>query len=78
MGNAFSVLTMHDHMNRQEHWNQVYQTKATDDVSWYQRRPDASLALIAVSGISKDAGVIDVGGGASLFIDFPARRRLYQ
>lgn len=57
-------------MNRQEHWNQVYQTKATNDVSWYQRRPDISLALIAASGLGKDAGVIDVGGGASTLVDF--------
>jgi SAM-dependent methyltransferase len=57
-------------MNRQEHWNQVYQTKGTQDVSWYQRRPDLSLALIAASGVSKDTGVIDVGGGASTLVDF--------
>jgi 2-polyprenyl-3-methyl-5-hydroxy-6-metoxy-1,4-benzoquinol methylase len=56
-------------MNRQEHWNKVYQTKGTDDVSWYQRRPDLSLALIAASGVSKDAGVIDVGGGTSMLVD---------
>jgi ubiquinone/menaquinone biosynthesis C-methylase UbiE len=29
-----------------------------------------SLALIAASAVSKDAGVIDVGGGASLLVDF--------
>jgi 2-polyprenyl-3-methyl-5-hydroxy-6-metoxy-1,4-benzoquinol methylase len=57
-------------MTRQERWNQVYQTKGTDDVSWYQRRPDLSLALIAASHVSKDAGVIDVGGGASTLVDF--------
>lgn len=57
-------------MNRQEHWNQVYQTKGTQDVSWYQRRPDLSLALIAASSVSKDAGIIDVGGGASTLVDF--------
>jgi 2-polyprenyl-3-methyl-5-hydroxy-6-metoxy-1,4-benzoquinol methylase len=56
-------------MNRQEHWNQVYQTKGAQDVSWYQRRPDLSLALIAASGMSKDAGIIDVGGGASTLVD---------
>src|SRR5450756_1683277 len=65
-----AVSTEHHHMNRQEHWNQVYQTKGTDDVSWYQRRPDLSLALIAASGVSKDAGVIDVGGGASALVNF--------
>lgn len=57
-------------MSRKEHWSQVYQTKGTNDVSWYQRRPDVSLALIAASGVSKDAGVIDVGGGASTLVDF--------
>ena len=48
-------------MNRQEHWNQVYQTKGSQDASWRQRRPDLSLALIATSGVGKDAGIIDVG-----------------
>lgn len=56
-------------MHRREHWNRVYQTKAADSVSWYQRRPDVSLELIAASGIAKDAGVIDIGGGASLLVD---------
>ena len=60
----------HHLMNRQEHWNQVHQTKGTQDVSWYQRRPDLSLALIAASGVSKDAGIIDVGGGTSMLVDF--------
>jgi len=57
-------------MNRQEYWSQVYQTKGPEDVSWYQRRPDLSLALIAASGLGKDAGIIDVGGGASTLVDF--------
>ena len=57
-------------MNRQEYWNQVYQTKGSQDVSWHQRRPDLSLALIAASGVGKDAAIIDVGGGASTLVDF--------
>ncbi len=57
-------------MDRQEYWNQIYQTKGSQDVSWYQRRPDLSLALIAASGVGKDAGIIDVGGGASTLVDF--------
>ena len=56
-------------MNHNAHWNQVYQAKDPGDVSWYQRRPDMSLALIGASGLSKDAGVIDVGGGASVLVD---------
>ena len=57
-------------MNRQEYWNQVYQTKGSQDISWHQRRPDLSLALIAASAVGKDAGIIDVGGGASTLVDF--------
>lgn len=57
-------------MNCREHWNQVYRTKGPQGVSWYQRCPDVSLALIAASGVSKDAGIIDVGGGASVLVDF--------
>jgi SAM-dependent methyltransferase len=57
-------------MNRQEYWNRIYQTKGPQNVSWYQRCPDLSLALIAAAGISKDAGIIDVGGGASTLVDF--------
>jgi SAM-dependent methyltransferase len=57
-------------MNRQEHWNQVYQTKGPREVSWYQTRPGASLRLIEASGVGRDEGIIDVGGGASVLVDF--------
>lgn len=57
-------------MNRKEHWNQVYQTKTPDDVSWFQTRPASSLKLVEAAGIGKDEGIIDVGGGASILVDF--------
>lgn len=57
-------------MNRKEHWNQVYQTKAPDDVSWFQTRPALSLQLIAATGVRQDQSIIDVGGGASVLADF--------
>ncbi len=56
-------------MDRRDHWNRVYQTKTPDNVSWYQQRPEVSLALVAASGVGKDAGIIDVGGGASVLVD---------
>jgi len=56
-------------MSRKEYWNEIYQTNPADEVSWYQRRPELSLALIANTGSSKNAGIIDVGGGASSLID---------
>lgn len=57
-------------MNREEHWNQVYQTKPPDDVSWFQPRPTTSLRLIEACGVGKSDGIIDVGGGASVLVDF--------
>jgi len=61
---------MDEILNQKEHWNQVYQTKAPDDVSWFQTRPAISLKLIEAAGIGKDEGIIDVGGGASVLVDF--------
>ncbi len=57
-------------MNRKEHWNHVYKTKAHDDVSWYQSRLAASLNLIKACGVDKQEGIIDVGSGASVLVDF--------
>ena len=57
-------------MNRTEHWKHVYQTNAPDDVSWFQIRPATSLRFIEACGVGKSDGIIDVGGGASVLVDF--------
>ena len=62
--------SMQQPMNLKEHWNHVYQTKEHDDVSWYQSRPATSLKLIEACGVGKQEGIIDVGGGASVLVDF--------
>lgn len=56
-------------MNRKEHWENVYRSNPADDVSWFQTRPALSLQLIATMGVSKQDGIIDVGGGASALVD---------
>lgn len=56
-------------MEREDHWQTVYQTKEEDEVSWFQERPAVSLDLIGRSGFGPEAGLIDVGGGASRLID---------
>lgn len=53
----------------QDHWEKVYQTKQPDAVSWFQEHATQSLDLIRSTGISLDANVIDVGGGASTLVD---------
>jgi SAM-dependent methyltransferase len=56
-------------MNRQEHWQNVYETKMEDEVSWYQEHPASSLALIQNTGLDFGARIIDIGGGASRLVD---------
>jgi SAM-dependent methyltransferase len=56
-------------MNVQEHWQRVYQTKRTDEVSWFRPHLDTSLMLIAETHVPIDAPIIDVGGGASSLVD---------
>lgn len=56
-------------MNKQEHWENVYQTKAHDEVSWFSEHLDTSLRMICNTGVGKDAAIIDVGGGNSSLVD---------
>src|SRR5579864_587705 len=52
-----------------EHWDQVYSTKAETEVSWYQPRPERSLALIKSMLPDHASPILDVGGGASHLVD---------
>lgn len=49
-------------MDNKQHWEQVYTTKASDSVSWFQEHADQSLRLIHNTRLGKDAAIIDVGG----------------
>lgn len=51
------------------HWENIYKTKSSKDVSWYAPHLEKSLQLIFGLNLSKDAEVIDVGGGASTLPD---------
>ena len=56
-------------MHDKQHWEKVYETRATDTVSWFQEHAEQSLALIHATGAGKQAAIIDVGGGASTLVD---------
>lgn len=56
-------------MTTKQHWDDVYATKATTEVSWFQQHPELSLALIARATLATDAAILDVGGGASTLVD---------
>jgi SAM-dependent methyltransferase len=55
--------------DRQEHWEAVYRTKASTEVSWYQAEPAISLAMVRTALLDGAASVLDVGGGASVLVD---------
>src|SRR3989338_1287488 len=56
-------------MQSKQHWETVYTTKATDEVSWFQNHAELSLKIIRDSDIPLSGKIIDVGGGASTLVD---------
>ena len=55
-----------------EHWNEVYATRAVDDVSWYQDNPATSVRLLKAFSAPSDP-IVDVGAGASTLVDVLVR-----
>lgn len=58
-----------EEFDRKKHWEQIYQTKQLNEVSWYQSTPATSLNFFDQFKIPKAAKIIDVGGGDSLLVD---------
>lgn len=58
-----------DKFDRQKHWENIYQNKAIDEVSWYQTTPSTSLDLIKQCNLPLNAKIIDVGAGDSFLVD---------
>ena len=57
-------------LDRKAHWQNVYQEKSPLAVSWYQEKPKLSLEMIRRTQIARDEAIIDVGGGASILVDY--------
>jgi 2-polyprenyl-3-methyl-5-hydroxy-6-metoxy-1,4-benzoquinol methylase len=56
-------------MNRNPHWEHVYETKSSEEVSWYEPHLATSLEWILEAAPSHASPIIDVGGGASTLVD---------
>jgi 2-polyprenyl-3-methyl-5-hydroxy-6-metoxy-1,4-benzoquinol methylase len=56
-------------MTSKSHWENVYTSKSIHAVSWYQEHAACSMRLIRDTGAAPDAGIIDIGGGASVLVD---------
>jgi len=56
-------------MDAKTHWENVYATKAPQDVSWYRPHLERSLALIEEVADARSGAIIDIGGGESTLVD---------
>ena len=56
-------------MNCKAHWEGVYTTKPSTEVSWYQAEPTLSLTLLREAGAGPAFTILDVGGGDSTLVD---------
>lgn len=56
-------------MDKKPHWDNVYETKSPNEVSWTQENPKISLELIRQTNLPKNAKIIDIGGGDSKLAD---------
>jgi len=56
-------------MQSKSHWENIYKTKDTTQVSWFQQHPELSVRFIEHTRVDKTAQIIDVGGGASTLVD---------
>ncbi len=56
-------------VDQRAHWEWIYKTKASTELSWFEAHPETSLRLIANAGLDRAARIVDVGGGESLLVD---------
>lgn len=55
--------------DRKAHWEKVYTTKSSTELSWYQPTPATSIGFLQQLHIPLTAKIMDVGGGDSLLVD---------
>ena len=57
-----------------KHWDEVYSSRPSKELGWYQETPEISLSLIDSLDLEGDEGIIDIGGGDSLLLKFLLER----
>lgn len=53
----------------ERHWEAVYRSTASEELSWFTAHPSTSLEIIKAVAPSRDSRIIDVGGGDSRLVD---------
>lgn len=55
--------------DKKHHWENVFATKAENEVSWFQPYPKTSMEFLALFQLPLNANIIDIGGGDSHLVD---------
>lgn len=55
--------------NKKQHWENVFTTKAPNEVSWFQEYPKTSIEFLEIFKLPLTANIIDIGGGDSNLVD---------
>ena len=61
-------------ISKKDHWENIYDSKAINEVSWYQPIPKTSLNFIESCSLQRNSPIIDVGGGDSFLSDYLLKR----
>lgn len=56
-------------MDKKSHWKDIYQSKDSQRVSWFQEHAETSLKLIQQHLPNQQRHIIDIGAGASTLVD---------
>lgn len=52
------------------HWERIYTSKKSEEFSWTQDTPETSISFFKGFNVSKNAPIIDIGGGESKLVDY--------
>lgn len=63
-------LFIHLIKSPKKHWENIYQHKQPNELSWTQDYPKTSIAFIRSFKLPKYAPIIDIGGGDSHLVDY--------
>lgn len=64
-----SDCTISGGIDLQQHWEQAYRTKNTEQLGWYEADAAHSVALIKETGVATSAKILNIGVGSSVLID---------
>jgi EEF1A lysine methyltransferase 2 len=53
----------------QEHWDTIYRSTPAEKTGWYEQEPAPGLRLVERSGVAPWEPILDVGSGASTFVE---------